>query len=120
MQLVYVPILTQPDAVGVTDQDCLPTLRDIRLVYNLACYPIPCLTITRCFLPCLIPTEIKFIMLCEKIDIVNKASPYIIKFISWVVTVLSFLCCCVIVAEFFFFFLGSSYDSSYSVKIPSS
>ena len=33
----------------------------------------------------------------------NKASPYVIEFVAWVVTVLSFLYWCVVVAEFFYY-----------------
>ena len=39
-------------------------------------------------------------MICDKIDVVNKASPYLIKFVARIVTVLSFICWCVIFAEF--------------------
>ena len=43
-------------------------------------------------------------MLWEKIDFVNKISPYVIKFVAQVVTVLSILFRCVVVAELFFSF----------------
>ena len=62
--------------------------------------PAPTSPKTLCYPTCLIPIDIKFGMLCDKIDVVNKAFPYVIKFLSRVVSVLSFFCCCVIVAEF--------------------
>ena len=34
VQLVSLPVLTRPDAVEITDQDCLVTLCDTRLVGN--------------------------------------------------------------------------------------
>ena len=37
MKLVSVPVCTRPDAVDVTDQDCLNTLQDTSLAENLAC-----------------------------------------------------------------------------------
>ena len=43
-------------------------------------------------------------MLCDKFDVLNKASPYVIKFVVWIVTVLSYLCCCDVVAECFYYF----------------
>ena len=79
MQLLSVTLCTRPDTVDVTDQDCLATLRDNRIVGNLECYTSPCLTINCCFPPCLIPIETKFGVIFEKIDVVNKASPYVIK-----------------------------------------
>ena len=37
MELVSVPLYARPDAVDISDQDCLVNLRDTRLVGNLAC-----------------------------------------------------------------------------------
>ena len=104
MKLVSVPVCTKPDAVDVTDQDCLTTLHDTSLVENLACYPSPRLTITCCFPTCLIPTEINSGMLCDKLDVLNKAYLYVINVLVWIVTVLSFLCCYVFVTECFDYF----------------
>ena len=100
MQLVSVHACMWPDVVDVTDQDCLETLCDTMLVGNLACYPSPRLTITCCLPNCLISTEITFGVISEKIDVVNKASPYVINFVAMIVTVLSFPYCFVVVAEF--------------------
>ena len=99
-----VPICTHTDAVDLPVQDCLPNIHATRLVGNLACSSISCLTITCCCPTCLIPTEIKFDALCEKIDVVNKAVTYVIKFVAWIVTVLSFICLCVVVADIFYSF----------------
>ena len=101
MKLVSMPVFKWPDTVDVTDQDCLTTLRDTRCVCNSACYPSPCPSITSCLPTYLIPTEIKFGVICQKIDVVNKESPYVIKFVALIVTILSFLCCCVVVADIF-------------------
>ena len=40
-------------------------------------------------------------MLCEKIYIVDKALQYVIKFVAWIVTALSFLYFCFIPAPIF-------------------
>ena len=90
--------------MDITDLDCMATLCKNRLVRNSDYYPIPCLTITICCPTCLIPKYIKFGVIFEKIDIVNKASTYVIKFVACIVTVLSYLCCCVVVAYFFDYF----------------
>ena len=101
MKIVSVPIFIWPDVVDVTDQDCMDTLCDTSIVGDSACYTRHHLTTTFCCPTCLIPTEINFGMIGEKIDVVNKALPYVIIFVARIVTVLSFICCCVIVAEFF-------------------
>ena len=88
MQLVHVLVCMQPDVVDVTDQDCMTALCDTMLVHNLEFQPSPRLNTTICFPTCIIPTEIKFVVLCDKIDVVNNISPYVIKFVSWIVTVL--------------------------------
>ena len=116
MKLVYVPICTGTDTVDVTAQDYLATLRETRLVGNSACYTSSCITITWCCPTCLIPTEIKFDVLYEKIDVVNKASPYVIKFVYWIVTVLYFLCFCVVVANVLTILFEASADSSPPVQ----
>ena len=65
-QLNSLPISKRPDSVDLTYQDCMATLLYTRLVGNPACYPSPRLT-TTCFFPtCIIPTDIKLVMLCEK------------------------------------------------------
>ena len=48
-------------------------------------------------------------MLFDKNDVVNKAYPYVIKFVACIVTVLSFLCFCVVVADFFTLFVWSHF-----------
>ena len=117
MQIFSVPVFTQPDTVDITDQDCLVTLRETSLVQNSACYPSPHLTINSCCQTCFIPTDIKFGMIFDEVYVLNKASPYIIKFVDWIVTFLSFLCCCIIIAEFFYSFLfGVSANSLCPVK----
>ena len=95
----------RPDVMDVTDQDCLAILSDTRRVGNLAYYPIPRLTITFCRSTFFIPTEIKFSVICEKIDVVNKVLPYVIKFVACIAIVLSFLCCCVVVSYVFTLFI---------------
>ena len=78
MKLVSVSICTRPGMVDITDQDYLAaTVCDTRLVVNWECYPIPILTITRCYPTCIIPIDIKFGVLFEKIDVVNMAFPYV-------------------------------------------
>ena len=37
VQLVYMPVCVRPAAADVADQDCLTTLRDIKLVGILSC-----------------------------------------------------------------------------------
>ena len=86
MKLVYVPVCMQPDALDFTYQDCMSTICDAMIYVNSACQPRPHLTITRCFPTCVIPKEIKFRVICENIDAVNKASPYVIKFVAQIVT----------------------------------
>ena len=113
IQLVSVPVFTRTDAVEVTDQDCLSTLFDTRIVVNFSCYPSPRITINFCWPTCIIPKEIKFVVICEKIDVVNQVSQYLIRLLSHIVTVLSFLCWCFIVAKVLKLFLfRSSVDSS--------
>ena len=59
---------------------------------------------TFCFPTCVIPTYIKFGIICEKIDVLNKSLPYAIKFLARILTVLSFLFFCVVVADCFLLF----------------
>ena len=92
MKIVSVHVYMRPNAVDFTDQEYLVTLRNTRLVVNLDFYPSPRLTITCCCPTCLIPTEIKFGVLCEKIDFVNLVLPYVFKCLDQIVTVLYFLC----------------------------
>ena len=105
MQLVSVIICTCTNVSYVTYQDSISTLCDTGLVGNLTCQPSPCLIINFCFPTCLIPTEIKFVVLCEKIDFKNKALPYTIKVVSHIVTIMYFMCCCIDVADFLYSYL---------------
>ena len=105
MQIVNVHVCTWPNVVDVTDQDCLNILRDTRLLGDFTCQPSPRPTIIFCFPTYIIPTQINFGVRCEKIDIVNKVFLYVIKLVSRIVTVISFLFCCVIVVEFFTLFI---------------
>ena len=116
IKLMSVSVCPRYAAVEVTKQDFLATLSDTRIVGNSACYPNYCLTTTICWPTCIIPTEINFFGLFEKIDIVNKALPYVINCVAWIVTVLNFICCCVIVAEFFTLLFGAGANSSYPVQ----
>ena len=106
-QLLSVPVCIHPDVVDAIDRDYLATLYDTRLVGNLVCYPSHRLTITFCCLTCLIPTYIKFGVHFDKMDVLNKTFPCVIKFVAQIVTSVSFLFWCVRVAEFFYhFYLG--------------
>ena len=108
MKLVSVSICTRPGMVDITDQDYLAaTVCDTRLVVNWECYPIPILTITRCYPTCIIPIDIKFDARCDKIDFLNKAVPYVIKFVAWFVTVLSFIFSILLLQSFFTHFIWS-------------
>ena len=104
IQLLSVPVCTIPYVVDATDQDCLTTLHGNSLVETISFYPIPRLTITFCFPTCIIPTDIKSGIFCDRFDVLNKASMYVINFVVWILTVLSFICCYVVVAEFFGYF----------------
>ena len=98
MKLVSVTVCMRTYTVDMTEQDYMATICDTSLVGNSACEPSPCLART-CFpQTCLIPTDIKFSLICEKIDAVNKALTYVIKCLALIVTILSYLCCCVVVA----------------------
>ena len=94
----------RPDTVDVTDEDCMATLCDNRLVGNSAYYSIPRLTIAFFCPTFLILTEIKFGIICNKIGVVNKSLPYAMKIVARIVTILSFLYFFGIVAEFFTIF----------------
>ena len=91
MKLVSLTVCTRPDEVDVTNRVFLATLSDTSIVRNFSCQSIPRLTITLCLPKFLIPTEIKFGMLCEKTDVVNKSFPYEIKYLVWILNVVSFL-----------------------------
>ena len=105
-----VTICKRNDAVYVTYQDYLDALCDTRRVVNLSCYPRPRLTITFCCPAYLIPTEIKFGMIFDKIDVVNKALPYVIISVARIVTILSFLCCCAVAEEFLTILIWSQFQ----------
>ena len=98
MQLVSMPVFARPDAVDFTNQDRMATLHETRIVKYSSCCPSLRLTITSCCPTCLISKDIKSGLLCDKIDVVNNAFPYLIKFVAWIVTDLSYICWCFIVA----------------------
>ena len=107
MKLVSVTVCMRTYTVDMTEQDYMATICDTSLVGNSACEPSPCLART-CFpQTCLIPTDIKFSLICEKIDAVNKELTYVINVLAHIITLLSFLFFCVIVEELLTLFIGS-------------
>ena len=116
MQIVSVPVFIWPDAVDVTGQDCLTTICDNGLVVNFTSYPITRFVITFRCPTFLVPTEIKVGVVCEKIDIVNKALPYVVKMLAYIVTNLYFFCCCVFVTIFLLLLFVASSNSSSPVQ----